>query len=225
MKTRQIVKTRDNSSTIFVPELNQHYHSIHGAIQESQHVFIDAGFNFKKDSNPLKIFEVGFGTGLNAFMTAENSKLQNRTCEYWAVEKYPLSEEESSHLNYPKLKGFESENETFKKLHSTSWHELNEINNFFRLKKIQADLKEVELPENYFDVIYYDAFAPSSQADLWTIEVFKKMFDCLKNDGTLVSYCVKGEVRRNMASAGFKVDKIPGPPGKREMARASAIKS
>ena len=224
MKTRQIVKTNDDSSTLFVPELNQHYHSIHGAIQESQHVFIDAGFNFKKDFNPLKIFEAGFGTGLNAFMTMQNARSENLSCEYWAIEKYPLSDQEASHLNYPSLLDSESSTKHFLELHNSSWGELNKMHDFFHLKKIQGDLKEIELPTNYFDLIYYDAFAPSSQADLWTIEVFKKMCDCLKNNGTLVSYCVKGDVRRNMAAAGFKVDKIPGPPGKREMARATAIK-
>lgn len=224
MKTRQIVKTKDESSTLFVPELNQHYHSVHGAIQESQHVFIDAGFNFKSESKDLKIFEVGFGTGLNSFMTSTVSKEKKVDCEYWAIEKYPLSEIEFPLLNYPNLLNTDSDSLNFDLLHTSTWEELNRINEYFQLKKLRGDLKSIELPLNYFDIIYFDAFAPSSQADLWTIEIFEKMFSCLKNEGVLVTYCVKGDVRRNMKAAGFKVDKIPGPLGKREMARATANK-
>lgn len=225
MKTRQIVKTKDESSTLFVPELNQHYHSVHGAIQESQHVFIEAGFNFKSEANNLKIFEVGFGTGLNAFMTAQEAKAKNIQTEYWAVEKYPLSEIEFSQLNYPSLLNTDGESLNFEALHSSFWEKLNKIDDYFYLQKIKGDLKSIDLEANYFDIIYFDAFAPSSQADLWTIEVFEKMFSALKDGGILVTYCVKGDVRRNMKTAGFKVDKIPGPPGKREMARATALKN
>lgn len=224
MKTRQIVTTKDESSTLFVPELNQHYHSVHGAIQESQHVFIEAGFIFKSELNSLKIFEVGFGTGLNAFMTANIAKEKKISTEYWAVEKYPLSETEFEQLNYPSLLNTHNDSLNFELLHTSSWGELSPINEYFHLQKIKGDLKTLELDANYFDIIYFDAFAPSSQADLWTIEIFEKMFSFLKNGGILVTYCVKGDVRRNMKAAGFKVDKIPGPPGKREMARATAIK-
>lgn len=224
MKTRQVVSTKDESSTLFVPELNQHYHSIHGAIQESQHVFIDAGFSFKKENEQVKIFELGFGTGLNAFMTAEASERERISCEYWSVEKYPLSYEEMELLNYPSLLNKDSNSIDFKLLHSSKWEELARISSYFQIKKLRNDVKSIALPANYFDIIYFDAFAPSSQEDLWSIDIFKKMYSCLKPQGILVTYCVKGDVRRSMKAAGFNVEKIPGPPGKREMARAVALK-
>ncbi len=225
MSNRQLIKTKDNSSTIFVPGLNQHYHSIHGAVQESQHVFIEAGFGLKDVLDEIKVFELGFGTGLNALMTQNEAIKKNIKCQYWTVEKYPLKEEEYSKLNYPEIFNSEGKNEQFTKLHQCVWDQPVALNPLFELHKIKGDVKKLKLKENYFDLIYFDAFAPSSQADLWTIEIFTKMFNCLKDEGVLVTYCVKGEVRRNMIEAGFEVEKIPGPPGKREMARAFAIKS
>lgn len=206
---------------MFVPELDEHYHSIHGALQESLHVFIQAGFSqFISKKKELRILEIGFGTGLNAILTLKEAEVNNLKTEYHSIEKYPVTLEEMESLNYQELLEDESLKSYFPDLHKCPWNELVSVNSHFSIKKLQDDLKSILLEHNYFDLIYFDAFAPSAQADLWSIDIFKKMFNCLKPEGILVTYCVKGVVRRNMIAAGFEVEKIPGPPGKREMARA-----
>lgn len=215
---RSVVTTKDGSSTIFVPELDEHYHSVHGALQESLHVFIKAGLHHYQESKELHILEVGFGTGLNALLTAlESEKSKQHIC-YTTLEKYPVIQEELRQLNYTKDLSA-STSILFDKLHKCTWETMEVVSALFHLKKIRKDLKEFSAYEE-FDLIYFDAFAPSAQADLWSIPVFESMYSALKSGGMLVTYCVKGDVRRNMQAAGFTVEKIPGPPGKREMARA-----
>lgn len=221
MKNRYVTKTRDNSATLFVPELDEHYHSIHGALQESLHVFIQAGLHqFKNQTACINVLEVGFGTGLNALLTLNEAKKLNLKVDYTSLEKYPVTIEEISQLNYGEIIPFENGEKHLNLLHEAAWESPIPIDESFRLSKYKADLKTFPLNPEQFDLIYFDAFAPSAQPDLWTIPVFESMFNCLKKDGILVTYCVKGDVRRNMIAVGFKVDKIPGPPGKREMARA-----
>lgn len=215
---RSVVTTKDGSSTIFVPELDEHYHSVHGALQESMHVFIKAGLHYFTARNPLYILEVGFGTGLNALLTSVEVNGSSQKIHYSSLEKYPVHPTELEQLNYAQNLSADAQL-TFKKLHSTPWEIESEINPNFYLTKLQADLKEFSATEQ-FDLIYFDAFAPSAQANLWTIDIFERMYKALNAGGMLVTYCVKGEVRRNMQAAGFTVEKIPGPPGKREMARA-----
>ncbi len=223
---RHLVKTKDNSYTLFVPELDEHYHSIHGAMQEGEHVFIQAGLLKKAETvKEISVLEIGFGTGLNALLTCLSADIHTLEINYHGLEKYPVQQEEWTKLEYAQAlpeayeNNLENTQDIFNKLHEVAWEQPERITPNLTLTKRQQDFKTLE-NKNAFDVIYYDAFAPSAQADLWTIEVFKRMYAALKPDGILVTYCVKGEVRRNMVTAGFRVEKIPGPIGKREMARA-----
>lgn len=215
---RKILKTEDGSHTLYVPDMDEHYHSIHGARQESMHVFIDAGLNMHSGKE-LTIFEVGFGTGLNAFLTAVESKHQQRKIKYYTIEKFPLQEEEWEKLN-PEPDTDKEENRLFRQLHNCQWGKLNEINTTFQLQKIEGDLTSFNfqaLPP--FDLVYFDAFAPDKQPKLWSPEIFAAIFAQMTHNGILVTYSAKGAVRRTMQSAGFQVERIPGPPGKREMLR------
>lgn len=219
---REIILTADGSHTIAVPELNVAYHSRHGAVQESVHVFIQAGLCYVR-SRPeppgtLRLFEMGFGTGLNAFLTAIEAEKTGTKIHYTAVETSPLSEEETIALNYPEILG---RTELFQQLHQCKWNEDAVLNDFFTIKKVPTELFNFSTAQP-FHVIYYDAFAPSAQPELWTKEVFQKLFSMLEEGGALVTYCAKGDVRRAMLAAGFAVKKLPGPPGKREMLRATS---
>jgi len=216
---RKIISTEDGSHTIAVPQLRAMYHSVHGAIQESKHVFIDAGLNFiRNNSCPqgLKIFEMGLGTGLNAFLTAIEAAKHKTTIQYTSIEPFPLSVEEVSLLNYPQ---YLQNQELFLKIHEVDSSEEIMISQFFSLRKENEDFVNYE-PLEKVHLIYYDAFAPNSQPELWTNEIFEKLFNMLHPNGTLVTYCSKGAVRRAMAAAGFSVQKLQGPPGKREILRA-----
>ena len=217
---RHLVKTKDNSLTLFVPELDEHYHSIHGALQESQHVFIKAGLREFSAETSVNILEVGFGTALNALLTALELQNSGQEIFYHGLEKYPLTDEEWPQLEYASATGNSRAENIYKALHQAPWESSMEVIPRFILRKQKADLREVKLAEEEYHLIYFDAFAPSAQEDLWTEQVFEKMYRCLMPGGLLVTYCVKGSVRRNMKAAGFEVEKIPGPPGKREMARA-----
>jgi len=215
---RKILKTEDGSHTLYVPDMDEHYHSIHGAKQESMHVFIDAGFNMHPGKE-LTIFEVGFGTGLNTFLTAVESKRQQRNIKYYTIEKYPLQEEEWEKLN-PEPDTDNEENKLFTQLHNCQWEKLIKLSTTFQLQKIEGDLTSFNfqaLPP--FDLVYFDAFAPDKQPKLWSTEIFAAIFAHMTHDGILVTYSAKGAVRRTMQSAGFQVERIPGPPGKREMLR------
>jgi tRNA U34 5-methylaminomethyl-2-thiouridine-forming methyltransferase MnmC len=214
---RQIVETADGSHSLFVPELNEHYHSRHGAIQESRQVFIEMGYRKKISSNStLKILEIGFGTGLNAFLTALEGPQSSGDVEYWAVEAYPLTNLELSLLNYPALLGLEDAQKVWEGIHSANWESLTTISPTFKLCKRHAKIEEFHL-DSPVDLIYFDAFAPEKQPELWTVAIFEKMFQLLYPGGLLTTYCAKGDVRRAMLAAGFQVSKEKGPPGKREM--------
>lgn len=216
---REVIQTSDGSKTIRIIDLDENYHSSHGAFQEAEHVFIKYGLLELKDKNELRIFEMGFGTGLNAFLTAVKATQLNLKVEYHGIEAYPVSQEELFDLQYADIMG-DSYRLVYEKIQEVSWDKLNEINLHFGLNKIQGKLEETGLPENYFDIIYYDAFGPRAQEEMWSVELFDKMYKCLKPDGFLVTYCAKGQVKRNMKSVGFEVERLPGPPGKREMTRA-----
>lgn len=211
--------TEDGSHTFFLPEMDEHYHSTHGAIQESNHVFLNAGL-FASLIQKWEIFEVGFGTGLNALLTAMAAIKQKRICNYTAVEMYPLSLENALRLNYPKMLGDTS---LFEKIHEASWNEQIQISDYFYLNKIHADFTKMELPENQFSVIYFDAFAPSKQEEMWQMKLFSALYNSLKNEGILVTYSAKGDVRRMMQQVGFRVERLPGPPGKQEMLRGRKL--
>ena len=220
---REIITTKDGSHTVYIPDLNVTYHSHHGAIQESVHVFIEAGLHYQLNRmdfshQELRIFEMGFGTGLNAFLTLLEAEKINRKVQYTAIENYPLSEEEVKSLNYDQL--LAASTTGIQQLHKTTWNETIVFTKNFSLKKIEDNLLTHSFEEQ-FHLIYYDAFAPSAQPELWTEEVFRKFYSMLLPNGILVTYCSKSTVRRAMQAAGFRVEKMPGPPGKREMVRAT----
>jgi len=215
-----LVITGDGSHTIRVPEINEHYHSTFGALAESMHVFINAGLGFFKGKMDLAVFEVGFGTGLNALLSCiEGAKMSIRL-EYHALEKYPVDFELAMKLNYPVM--IDSSPDAaglFRDIHLLPWNESKLIRHGFKLHKIKADLLDYNHKSTY-DLVYYDAFAPEKQPEMWTMDIFKKIRDALNPGGILVTYCVKGDVKRVLLAAGYKIEKLPGPVGKREMLRA-----
>lgn len=198
--------------------MDEHYHSIHGAIQESQHVFIDAGLKyFKRD--PVKIFEVGFGTGLNAFLTCLEAINSKKTVIYHSIELFPLDIQLALKLNYPE-QIFKESRTIFEKLHSTVWNTEEKITGNFSLLKIKADLTTFTFDKGY-DLVFYDAFGPDKQPEVWGINILKKVYNALNKRGILTTYCAKGIVKRNLMQVGFEIESLPGPPGKREMIRAT----
>ena len=215
---REIIKTSDGSTTIHITEWNEQYYSIHGAIQEANHVYIQHGLNYKT-TNEIAVLEIGFGTGLNSFMTLLTAQNKELLIEYVGVEAYPILEEELLKLNYVAELGATQFAKIFESFHSCSWEEQHQITPNFSLLKRKQFFHEID-DENKFDVIYFDAFGARVQPELWTEEIFFKMFLALKPEGVLVTYAAKGSVRRAMQSVGFNVERLPGPPGKREMLRA-----
>ena len=216
----EIILTEDGSHTIFVPELSEHYHSIHGAVQESQFIFINSGLRHIR-SSPVRIFEAGFGTGLNAYLTAMESSSANRKIYYTSIEKYPLSAEITGRLNYSGLfPGAEAG--LFSLIHSSPWNSSADITNTFTLTKIEGDLTKAS-PQGQFDLIYFDAFGPDKQPEMWTGEIFENISAITVTGGVFVTYSAKGSVRRSLKNAGFDVSLLPGPPGKRQIIRAVKI--
>lgn len=215
---RLLKTTQDGSSTLFVPELNEHYHSTHGALQESLHVFVASGLDARQES-VLHVLEYGFGTGLNAWLTAIAAEKSGKTVHYTGLEKYPVLAEEVAKLNYPQLSGLENEAGLFQKIHGAVWETEVPITPNFTLHKLKTDMAFFKA-ESQFHLIYFDAFAPEKQPELWTAEVFEQAYHALKKGGSLVSYCAKGQFKRDLKQAGFLVEPLPGPPGKREMTRA-----
>ena len=208
--------------TIHLPEWNEQYHSKHGAVQEARHVFLKMGlhaFLEKVHRKKISILEIGFGTGLNAFLTILEAEKFGLQINYTGVEAYPVSHDEVEHLNYPEAAGAEKQTDIFQKLHDTEWEKQEKITSFFNLTKQQKKFSEITDHEQY-DLIYFDAFGARVQPELWTEEIFSLMFAALKSGGVLVTYAAKGSVRRAMIACGFQVVKLPGPPGKREMLRA-----
>lgn len=213
----QLVLTEDGSHTLLNKHTQEHYHSIHGAIQESKHVFILQGFlECTKHLKTLNILEIGFGTGLNAYLTLLENKKIECSVFYSAVEAYPIEPVLTQQLNYAQLLSPQAKDEGFELLHNCTWNTEHELNTNFIFQKNYGFIQDVELTKT-FDLIYFDAFSPAVQPELWTEEIFKKLFSVLTVNGVLVTYCAKGEVKRNLKKAGFTVVGKPGPPGKREM--------
>ena len=217
----RLILTGDGSSTLFVPSLDEHYHSTFGAIRESQHIFIEAGFHaYTPKETPCRIFEVGFGTGLNAFLTLLETEKSGIPVHYTSIESNPLEPSIVNELNYPELLGQEN-NSFFKDLHDAPWNRDVAVTKNFILHKISGKIEEHNLPEGVFDLVYFDAFGPDVQPELWTENIFKKIYRSMKSGSILVTYSVKGSVKRALKSAGFTLEKLPGPPGKREITRAT----
>lgn len=214
---REIIRTADGSKTIYLPEMDEHYHSVNGAIDESMHVFIEAGYQFCKN-NPVSVFEVGFGTGLNAMLTAMEAEISRRHTIYSAIEKYPLPHDITDQLNYTDPYGRESA-EIFSKIHSSEWGLSVKITEYFTLQKIEGDLLKDEI-DCRANIVYYDAFAHSKQPEMWQYDVLGKACNTLEKGGIFVTYSARGELKRNLLSLGFQVTRLPGASGKREMIRA-----
>lgn len=209
--------TEDGSHTLYMPELDEHYHSKFGAIQEAVHIYINAGLNHCKKEN-IKVLEAGFGTGLNTFLTYIEGENQQKNINYTSIELYPLEKEITENLNFPKAIEYKLP-EVFKAIHEAEWDTSQKISSHFELKKIQDDLTKHEFVGPY-DVVYYDAFAPEVQPELWSSEIFQKIYDTMSEGGILTTYCVKGIVKRAIKKCGFEITRLPGPPGKREILRA-----
>jgi len=204
--------------------LDEHYHSTFGAIQESDHVFIKEGLSIVCDMFPkINILEVGFGTGLNALLTVLKLSEIDKQVDYHAIEPFPVENDIINSLNYPDvLKNLQAE-EIFFQLHNISWDIPAIMNNQFSITKSLSKLEDILLDSNHYHLVYFDAFAPDIQPEMWEQEVFNRIVKSMKEDGVLVTYSAKGSVRRSLQSAGLKVERIPGPPGKREMLRGRKI--
>ncbi len=215
-----LVITTDGSHTIFVPELDEHYHSVNGAVQESGHIFIKNGFDFCK-TDPVNIFEVGFGTGLNALLTAVKSMNGKRKVFYTSIEKHPLENNLPGKLNYPAFAG-EYGAGLFSLINSSPWGEMQNICRNFSIMKLRGDLVTDNIKGNY-DLIYFDAFGPDKQPEMWSAAVFEKISAVAAKGAVLVTYSSKGQVKRNLKASGFEVSLLPGPAGKRHIVRAIKI--
>lgn len=215
---RQIIQTSDGSTTIHLPDWNENYHSKHGAIQEAKHVFIKNGLSLFEGES-VSILEIGFGTGLNAFITFLEAQNNDQSIDYVGVEAYPVSFEEVQQMNYVSELDAENESEIFKMMHESEWDATNKISDTFSLTKRKQFFNEITDVQQ-FDLIYFDAFGYRVQPELWSTEIFQKMYNALKPGGYLVTYAARGVVKRSMQEVGFSVEKLEGPPGKREMFRA-----
>ncbi|MEZ7504279.1 tRNA (5-methylaminomethyl-2-thiouridine)(34)-methyltransferase MnmD [Flavobacterium sp. Arc2] len=218
---REIIQTLDGSTTIQIKEWDECYHSKHGAIQEAQHVFIKNGLSLFQNKQ-ISILEIGFGTGLNAFITFLQGKKMNQSIDYVGVEAYPISAEELVSMNYVEELNADDDKSVFEQMHQCNWQEKEIFGENFSLTKRKQLFEEID-DLNRFDLIYFDAFGYRVQPELWSTAIFKKMFDALKDNGVLVTYAARGVVKRSMIEVGFTVEKLAGPPGKREMFRASKI--
>ncbi len=218
---RKVALTKDGSSTIHNSSLNQHYHSIHGAVQESKHVFMKMGWEeVRKSETTISVLEMGFGTGLNAFLILlECIADPSLTVQYTTLEAFPLEKEEIIGLNYAEQLKANQQQENFLKLHRVEWEIPVSVENGFTLLKRNIKLEDFIPDTAAYDLVFYDAFAPDAQPELWTEDIFKNLFDGMKPGGMLVTYCAKGQVRRNLIAAGFSVERLQGPVGKREMLR------
>ncbi len=216
---REIIQTLDGSTTIHLKEWDECYHSKHGAIQEAQHVFIKNGLSLFPNQS-VSILEIGFGTGLNAFISFLESSKLNQSINYVGVEAYPVNATEVLAMNYVDELNAKSQKEVFKKMHESKWNEKIELTAEFKLTKRKKFFDEIDDVEQ-FDLIYFDAFGYRVQPELWSTAIFQKMHTALRPGGKLVTYAARGVVKRSMIEVGFTVEKLPGPPGKREMFRAS----
>lgn len=216
----RIFETQDGSHSVYSQVHGVSYHSKYGAIQESQHVFIQAGLYYKMAAAPaLSVLEIGLGTGLNAYMTLLEAEKHQLPVYYTAVEAYPVSMEEAGQLNYPAQLDAGLWSEQFLQLHSAAWDQEQELSPHFHFTKLFQRFESLDLSEG-FDVIYFDAFAPDAQPELWEAPVMGIMYRALRPGGVLTTYCAKGIVKRTLKSLGFQIEALPGPPGKREMTRA-----
>ncbi len=219
----KIITTGDGSQSLFLEALNETYHSTHGAVAESRHVYLEMGLKLFLDRKaPVRILEIGFGTGLNALLTIEFCLQHNLEVEYHTLEPFPLSEEIFSQLTYFEAINFEHSKECFLKMHEAENGEKLELEKNFTFTKYLKKLEDFQ-SEAQFNLIYFDAFAPSKQADMWTQEQMNHLFNLTANEGILTTYCAQGQFKRNLKAAGFMMEELPGPPNKKEMTRGRRL--
>jgi tRNA U34 5-methylaminomethyl-2-thiouridine-forming methyltransferase MnmC len=218
----KIITTEDGSHSLYHEGLKETYHSFHGALQESVHVFIDKGLRFWRNKSGLPkevdIFEVGFGTGLNALLAAQFAIENEVKINYTSVEPFPLDLEIVSQLNYAQLIDENKLKTVFDELHFAEWDKAVEINSYFSIHKVKGKLEDFQSDQR-FDVLFFDAFAPSKQAELWTADLLQKCYNLLREGGVFTTYSAKGQLKRDLKSVGFELETLPGPPGKKEMVR------
>lgn len=218
---RKIITTADGSKTIQIQDWEEQYHSIHGAVNEAYHVFIDKGLQYLTNE-AINILEIGFGTGLNGLITLIEAEKTGRRVDYTGIEAYPVTVEEISRLDYIETLEAETYREAFFEMHKCAWGIQTKLTSSFSFNKYKKDFLDIS-DKNLYDLIYFDAFGARVQPELWTELVFDKMYKALKAQGVLVTYSAKGSVRRAMQAVGFVVERLPGPPGKREMLRALKV--
>ncbi len=217
---RKVIDTADGSKTLYIPEMDEQYHSVNGAKTESEYVFLKMGYSHHPSKSPT-IFEVGFGTGLNALLTCIEAEKQKRRTIFISIEKYPLDDKTIADLNYGGLISNQAE-ELYTMIHSAKWGEIIQISEFFSLLKIEGDLTTYEFENTQnFDVVYFDAFGPDKQENMWSPEIFAKIFRASAVDSVFVTYSAKGVIRRQLRDCGYFMERLPGPPGKRQMLRGT----
>ena len=215
--------TEDGSLTLYAPTFGEHYHSTHGAVQESEHIYLGLALrermsSWREGDAPLRLFEVGFGTGLNALLSWREAEERHIPLQYYSIEKFPITPELYEALHYEGLGEEREVKDQLLRLHTAPWDEAVELSPFFTLYKLRGDLTTCTFPER-LSVIYYDAFSPESQPELWAEVLFQRLGKVASSGAILSTYCAKGEVRRRLQRAGFLVERLPGPPGKREVLR------
>lgn len=223
MAKLKIIETRDGSHTLLNEEMDETYHSAHGALTESKHVFVQEGLMAVLEQAPrAAVLEVGFGTGLNTILTFEKANEVKKDVLYVTLEPYPIEKELIDQMNYAQLLDDEELLDYFEYFHNWEWNKVKQIEDHFIFQKLQLKLEDYFPKEVFFDVIYFDAFAPQKQPEMWTSEQMKHCFALLKPGGVLVTYCAQGQFKRDLKAAGFKVERVKGPEGgKREMTRAT----
>jgi tRNA U34 5-methylaminomethyl-2-thiouridine-forming methyltransferase MnmC len=222
---RSVVLTEDGSHTLYVKDIDEQFHSRFGALQESEHIFIQAGLLYKNviENNPVSVLEIGFGTGLNALLTCLKAEELKKEIYYHTVELYPLTPKEYSELNYGDFVKNDQAKNIFPIIHHCDWETIQPVSTYFKLLKQRVSALTAYYPKESFDVVYFDAFSPDVQPELWSKELFEKIYQSLKSNGIIVTYCTKGVVRKTLVEVGFAIKKLPGPKGKREILRAEKI--
>lgn len=219
---RNLVTTADGSHTIYLPAVGEHYHSSFGALRESRHVFLEQGYDVAAACarDRLRVLEIGLGTGLNALLTWDRARHNLAPVAYTALEPFPVTEELACQLNYPDQLAARAARQAFAALHRCRWGVIEPLGEYFSLLKLGITVEDFQ-PSGEYDLVYYDAFSPAVQPEVWTRSVFEKVFGCMSAGSLLVTYCAQGEVRRNLRSVGFALETLAGPPGKRQMTRAT----
>ena len=225
MNKRKIRITEDGSTTIELIGKDENFHATHGAIQESEHIFIQNGLMKKaNEQSSISIFEMGFGTGLNALLSLLFAIKRSIQVDYLSIEAYPVEKELVEKLNFSEKLNLSDENDSlFKKLHAMDWNQRLEIQSNFKFEKKKIKLEELAFSKESFDLVYFDAFNPDLQPELWTEEIFRKIYLAMKPKGILMTYSAKGKVKRALKAAGFSLNALPGPIGKREITQAIKI--